>query len=611
MTPIWFGCEARPLFGWFHAPSSGRAKAGVVICPPFGHEYMETYYTLRLLAERLTEEGLCVLRFDYDGTGDSAGDSSDNDRVPAWLNSVDAALDVLRRAGTSSVFAIGMRMGALLAGIAAEKHLDLEGLVLWDPVVSGRAYVTEQRALIALAFEGHGSAQDGRLEAPGLSFDAPTVSELRKLDLSRGTGPLARQVLVLQRTDRPSAALSSRLDMPHVEWTEATGQADLMEAGAAYGAVPYKAIDAISSWVSRTAPVAGTDIEIPAPARTAAVARTGLGAPLFETPTFLGRTGLFGILTEPLGTCSSTTALFLNVGNGSRIGPGRLWVDLARQWAAAGLRCFRLDLSGLGDSPLRHYGQLRNTSRVPEAFDDIVDACSELRPEDPSDVILVGLCSSGYLVLESALSINPRAVVSINPSMSFRPPERDAGKRLDPRRRIALPRSAPIGKYYQSHYAQPSPKGFLHRPVNLGRLLRAIAAPRHPWARALRELVRSAVTTVSWRRQMLLRPSRRSATWLAQLAAKKVDVSLVCGQAEARPIRMGASDRTLNRLAQTGSLHFSYRPDLEHLLFIPGQRAQVTGLITEHVITQFAATLSASPPPGAPCHQAALAHQLQ
>ena len=58
---------------------------------------------------------------------------------------------------------------------------------------------------------------------------------------------------------------------------------------------------------------------------------------------------LVGVLTEvpdDLGT--GPTAILLNVANQHHIGPNRLWVELARQWASDGIRALRVDLSGLG-----------------------------------------------------------------------------------------------------------------------------------------------------------------------------------------------------------------------------------------------------------------------
>src|SRR5580700_7842999 len=135
-TPIWFGPEHRPLLGWFHSPPDARARAGVVICPPVGRDYLQAHYALRMLAEKLAELGLCVLRFDYDGTGDSAGDDTDPDRVASWMASIRSALGVVREAGPIALSMVGMRLGATLAGMVAEQEEAIDSLVLWDPAVS-------------------------------------------------------------------------------------------------------------------------------------------------------------------------------------------------------------------------------------------------------------------------------------------------------------------------------------------------------------------------------------------------------------------------------------------------------------------------------------------
>src|SRR5262249_27402146 len=91
---------------------------------------------------------------------------------------------------------------------------------------------------------------------------------------------------------------------------------------------------------------------------TLVAARVGAGS-VRETPLFLpvageGSRSLFGIHTEPLDPPRgkrSPMVLFLNAGAVHRVGPNRMYVDLARSWAEHGLTSLRLDLSGLGDSP--------------------------------------------------------------------------------------------------------------------------------------------------------------------------------------------------------------------------------------------------------------------
>ena len=139
--------------------------------------------------------------------------------------------------------------------------------------------------------------------------------------------------------------------MLHVEWAEAIGQADLMDYGPPGQALPLDTIARVASWVADDVPAQAQPIRPPVPAGPAVVAHTSSGAAITETPAFVAPTGLFGMLCEASGSAPGPTVLFLSVANEHRIGPGRLWVDLSRRWAAAGLRCFRIDLSSLGDSP--------------------------------------------------------------------------------------------------------------------------------------------------------------------------------------------------------------------------------------------------------------------
>jgi hypothetical protein len=60
--------------------------------------------------------------------------------------------------------------------------------------------------------------------------------------------------------------------------------------------------------------------------------------------------GIVAVRTDPAQRSSDTGVLLLNAGVIHRIGPHRLHVTLARQFAAMGLAALRLDLSGIGDS---------------------------------------------------------------------------------------------------------------------------------------------------------------------------------------------------------------------------------------------------------------------
>ena len=143
-TPFFFGSSLRPLLGMYHPPAvTGGPPSAVLICPPIGHEYMRTHRALRTLATQLAREGHGVLRFDWFGTGDSAGDPEEA-HVSVWLEDFGAALDEVRElVAAPEVSVIGLRLGASLAAVGAAEH-DVDNLVLWDPVVSGAAFLAEQ-----------------------------------------------------------------------------------------------------------------------------------------------------------------------------------------------------------------------------------------------------------------------------------------------------------------------------------------------------------------------------------------------------------------------------------------------------------------------------------
>ena len=126
------------------------------------------------------------------------------------------------------------------------------------------------------------------------------------------------------------------------------------------------------------------------------------------------------MLSEPEGQVepAAPTIVFLNAGRIGHQGPARLWVELSRSWAAEGLRCVRVDLSGIGDSPTRP-GPDR-VGRVPRR-------CARGSGRHPSgrqceggtELVLVGLCSGGYHAIESALAAPVASVCVVNPAITY------------------------------------------------------------------------------------------------------------------------------------------------------------------------------------------------
>jgi alpha-beta hydrolase superfamily lysophospholipase len=564
-----------------------------VLCAPFSREYTQAYETLRLVAEQLAAHDVAVLRFDYDGMGDSAGDNSDPDRLRAWLRSTAAAIGFIRTAGMDRVSLVGMRIGATIAARAAADDGGIEQLVLWDPCLSGREFLRAQQVVSALTFGVTTKLPDGSIETPGLVYGPDAVADLRMLRLDALRGPVARRVLVLTRPDRHAdPAVTATLGSESVEHEEADGQEALMDVPPPFQKRPCATIERVVDWVSKGSGDAVVPVRPVRQAGSATVGHDTVGRPIIERPVFVPPAGLFGILTEvPDCPADAPVALFLSVANEHHVGPGRLWVHLARRWATLGFRCLRLDLSGLGESPLRHPGQQRFAVLSPESFVDVADAVRAVAPDDPRRVVLVGMCSSAYQAIESAFHVSPGGVVAINPGFSFVPPEVQRGLAVDPRRRVALPKRAVTEAFRDSTAVSVLRRKF----PGLRRRMRLLAQPDRRSALWLQALM-----GLGWRARLWAHPARRPSAWLPALTGSGADTLIVVGETESRPLRFGASQRVLDRLAGTARFHLEYIPDLEHTLLISTHRAMVSDLATDHVVDRFVRGVTPSPIDGQP-----------
>jgi len=544
--PLWFGPQERPLAGWLHLPVGGLARGGVVVCPSIAGEHVNAQRTLRSLAEQLAHDGLAVLRLDYDGTGDSAGEWEDPDRLAAWTASITTAVQELRSAGLREVALIGMRVGALLAARAASVE-PVEALVLWDPVVRGRAFLREQRALSALAGLAQPEVGAG-VETPGFVFPPALVAELETADLASVPRPLASHVLVLTRDDRPAPpALRQRFAGPETRWAAALGQHALLDVSSVLAEVPRETLADVLAWTGTA--LAGPVVAVHLPARpTATVGYDAAGGALLEHRMVIGTDRLAVVLTEG-ATSSSPAVLFLPTATEHCTGPGRMWTVLARELAAAGRRCLRLDLSGIGESPPRA-DRSEEVAYAPEALDDVLEAAAMLSPESPSHVVLVGLCSGAYHAIEAGILLGARGVAAINPVTSARPAEVSAGGRVDPRRNA---------------YLGPAP------------WVRAVAD--HPRVAALEPRLPPSVWWMLDRVGLLRSP----AAPLRLLDRHGTRTLLLCGPAEAEPYLTRAG-RELARLQ--GGLRFRLATveQADHALLASSARTLTAALLTEHVL---------------------------
>jgi alpha-beta hydrolase superfamily lysophospholipase len=420
--PWFIDADGQTLFGWHHAPAAHlRRGAGVVLCAAIGYEYMSAYRTWRILAEELAALGFDVWRFDYEGTGNSSGDCHGPDRVGAWVRSIAWVLAEARRS-SPRVALVGLRTGALLALQAAAADGGIERLVLWSPFWSGRAYVRELKAIARLSRVDEGATPDeSAINAEGHLITADTAEALSSWTIDSIARCPAREVLLLDRDDRSlDPQIEARLVALGAQVTRmrVPGTAEMLMPPH-LTQVPRSTIDQITAWFDGWRPVGSgfsrtnnrTDM-------TSRLSRT-----FNEQAVRFGPDDrLFGIISAPNDqTRNAPAVILLNTGAGHHVGPHRLYVPLARAWAARGHVVFRFDLGGIGDSrPPRQPDP--DVAYPAHMLDDTSEAIAFIRREAPNRrVILAGLCSGGWLAFRAARDgLDVDGIVSINPPMYLR-----------------------------------------------------------------------------------------------------------------------------------------------------------------------------------------------
>jgi len=242
---FFFGDPSTQLFACHHPPSSGPSDYGAVLCYPVGQEYIRTHRLYRFLARRLSDAGFHVLRFDYFGTGDSAGDFEEA-RLDHWVGDTMVALGELRRRfQVRHAFAAGLRLGATLALLAAIRDSQVDGLVLWDPVTSGAEYLSdiiadESQQLYTSLPKDYGSTGNSwrPKEIVGFPMTDAMYQDLVALDLFSVPRVPARRTLLV---DSSEEAIQEKF-RAHVESSSAGVRFDHIPHPKTWTQDPYKTV---------------------------------------------------------------------------------------------------------------------------------------------------------------------------------------------------------------------------------------------------------------------------------------------------------------------------------------------------------------------------------
>jgi alpha-beta hydrolase superfamily lysophospholipase len=457
-----------PIFAVLHPAAEGQEReTAVLLCPPFGWEDVCSYRSRRAWAQDLAEAGYPTLRIDLPGAGDSGGSPDDAGLLAAWTEAVGTAASWLRAStGRGRIAAIGIGLGGMLVCRAAAEGAPIGDAVLWAVPAKGRAFLRELRAFGRME-SAKFSPQDGSMAYPlprgyagagGFVLTAETVKSLERVDLATLELPDERldRVLLLERE---GIGVDKRL-LAHLRHS---GRDTTVAPGPGYNAMmaepqeaipPVEVFGEVRAWLSQAsgqAPLVlvpddpseesssddGSSEEpglveedrpedsepdgassrrasatVSAPPRELAIQRDTAelrvgGVLIRETPLAIeqafGR--LFGVLTEPVDSASSNLgAVLLNAGAIRRIGPNRMWVEMARNWAARGVPSLRLDLEGLGDSDGddTRFADVAELY-IPQLVDQVQIAMDVLEAQGTAQrFVLVGLCSGAYWSFHAA-----------------------------------------------------------------------------------------------------------------------------------------------------------------------------------------------------------------
>lgn len=257
VNPLYFGASGSPLYGVYHPPKSRQSReTGLVLCAPFGQEYMRAHRAFRQLALMAARAGFHVLRFDYTGTGDSTGDG-ERFSIAQSVEDTELAVDELRAMGdVEHVALLGLRLGGLIAARAATRLSDVSH-PLWDPVVSGAGYLEELLSAAREREQPFGNASGdgtGVLGVMGFPVTEALRSELRTAALPERGSLHLRGGLVMSSEDTvarraiaeqlsgPGKPVAFRHEPVQGRWDEVDNWGSAM--------IPQAAIQSMVSWLA-------------------------------------------------------------------------------------------------------------------------------------------------------------------------------------------------------------------------------------------------------------------------------------------------------------------------------------------------------------------------
>lgn len=135
-----FTNKGKKIFGVLHRPVEKKNVPAVLFCHGFEGNKCGKHRAYVTMAEKLVESGICVLRFDYRGSGDSEGSFQDV-TLDGEIEDALMALDFLledKDIDSQRIGILGRSLGGTIATKIASSTRRIKSLSLWAPVVSSK-----------------------------------------------------------------------------------------------------------------------------------------------------------------------------------------------------------------------------------------------------------------------------------------------------------------------------------------------------------------------------------------------------------------------------------------------------------------------------------------
>jgi amino acid adenylation domain-containing protein len=256
VIPKYFRIGEKQLFSCYHQPKTSDSRnIAVLLCYPIGQEYIKSHRAFVQLAIRIANCGFPVMRFDYFGTGDSAGNYEEISIDQLRIDVSDAIVELKSRSNKQLICLAGLRFGATLAAAVATDRADIDSLILWEPIISGKHHIDKLKISHANMLKY--SYVDDKLASPeellGYPVNFSLLDDISKINLIDSYKIPIRNILLLKSTS------DSEIDMFKKQIGNSPTKFDYLESicpdvwaeEVFKQLVPSRLLDSVVSWIKR------------------------------------------------------------------------------------------------------------------------------------------------------------------------------------------------------------------------------------------------------------------------------------------------------------------------------------------------------------------------